>query len=269
MTLRNAIRVLFVLALAAGSSLSARADEPRDHWDGGEPRPFLSAAADLGSAEHVALVAGYGKPHLMWGGLVAHGFLTPDFAAARFGARVDLQALALEGGVRVNRSFKHLPLPDVARHEEIPGRDGFESRVLDLSASGGLPLGPGFAIYEVLGVRLLSSHGDVQIYDELLRVVYRPPWLATASAGWVASLRQGALLAGARAQWAFETGRGGDPFVRVGPVVYWRLWPHVALAGELLYPVSDPDRMGFTDPIQAFAVLSFTAATGDQPPRFP
>lgn len=267
--MRSTIRTALALLLAAAISSPAGADEPQDHWESGEHRLFLSAAVDLGNCEHAALAAGYGKPHLMWGGLIARGFLTPDFGAARFGARIDLQALGLEGGLRIGRSWKHLPLPDVARHQEIPEGNGFVSRVLDLSASGGLPLGPGYAIYELLGVRTLSSHGEVQLYDELLRIVYRPPWLATASAGWVASLRGGALLVGGRAQWAFETGRSGDPFVRLGPVAYWRLWPHLALAGELLYPVSNPDRMGFTDPIQAFVVLSFTAATGDRPPRFP
>ncbi len=257
------------LALALAAAASARADEPKDPWETGEPRPFAAAQLDLGTSEHAALMAGWGKPHNMWGGLVAQGWLTQDFAGGRLGARVDLLAHALEGGVRWSRSFAHLPLPDQARHTDFPTLHGYETRVLDLSASGGLPLGPGFAIYEVLGVKLLSGHGDAQLYDELLRVVYRPPWLATASAGWLASLRGGALLVGGRAQWAFETGRRGDPFVRLGPVAYWRLRPHVAIAGELLYPVSNPDRMGFVDPIEAFVVVSFTAATGDRLPRVP
>ena len=55
----------------------------------------------------------------------------------------------------------------------------------------------------------------------------------------------------------------------LGPVIYWRLWPHIALAGELLYPVSSPDSLGFMDSTAAFAVLSFRAATGEPPPRFP
>jgi hypothetical protein len=240
-----------------------------DPWARGEPRPFLAGGLDLGVPVHGLLAAGYGKPHLLWGGLLAQGWLSNDFAAARAGVKVDLMALALEAGLRTTRTFAHLPLPDEARHERFPSRHGFVSRTLDLSATGGLPLGPGFAIYEVLGVRLLSSHGDVQLYDEVLRFVYRPPWLATASAGWLASLRGGALLAGGRAQWAFHAGRGGDPFVRAGPLVYWRLWPHLAMCGELLYPLSNPDALGFTAPIEAFLVLSFTAATGEGPPRFP
>jgi hypothetical protein len=264
---RGAARAL-LLALAA-AALPARGDTPRDPWESGEPRPFAAAVVDLGSSEHAALMAGWGKPHNMWGGLVAHGYLTTDFVAGRLGARVELLALGLEAGLRFNRSWAHLALPVEDRHRKIPDGHGAVTRVLDLSASGGLPAGPGFAIYEVLGVRMLSPQGDVHVYDELLRVVYRPPWLATASAGWVASLRDGALLAGARAQWAFRTGRGGDPFVRAGPVAFWRLRPHLALAGELLYPVSQPDRLGFTDPIEAFLVVEYTAATGDRLPRFP
>jgi hypothetical protein len=265
-TARRARALLLAVAAAA---LPARGDEPADPWERGEPRPFAAAVVDLGSSEHAALMAGWGKPHNMWGGLVAHGWLTTDFAAGRLGARVDLQALGLEAGLRVTRSWAHLALPVEDRHDTIPTGHGAVTRVLDLSASGGLPAGPGFAIYEVLAVRMRSAQGAVHVYDELLRVVYRPPWLATASAGWVASLRRGALLAGARVQWAFETGRGGDPFVRAGPIAYWRLWPHLALAGELLYPVSKPDRLAFLDPVQGFLVLEYTAATGGALPRFP
>jgi len=261
-------RALAALTLAACGA-SAMADVPVDHWASGEPRLFLSGGLDLGTSEHTFAAAGFGKPHLLWGGLIAHGWLTTDLAAGRVGVKVDVMAAALEAGVRWSRSFRHLPLPDTATQDELPSRHGFVSRVLDLSLSGGLPAGPGFVIYEVLGVRLLSSHGEVQLYDELLRIVYRPPWLATASAGWVASLRGGALLVGGRAQWAFETGRSGDPFVRAGPVAYWRPWPHLALAGELLFPVSNPDDLGFQAPIVAYVVLSFTAATGTPPPRFP
>jgi hypothetical protein len=256
------LRPLLALALAAAGP--ALADEPQDHWELGEPRPFVSSQVDLGSAEHVAIAAGYGKPHNQWGGLLVQGFLTTDSAALRLGGKVDLQAIALEAGLRLDSSFERLPLPNVNRHTRLGGGNGFDSRVLDLSASGGLPLGPGFAIYEVLGVRQLSSLGDVQVYDDLQRIVYRPPWLATASAGWVASARDGALLLGGRAQWAFATGRSGDPFVRLGPVLYWRLQPQLALAGELLYPVSSPDRLGVADQVSAFLVLSFTAASSDR-----
>jgi hypothetical protein len=267
-TAARAARALLLLLAAA--ALPARGDEPRDAWETGEPRLFAAGVVDLGMPEHAALMAGFGKPHNMWGGLIAHGWLSNDFYAGRLGARMDLQALGLEAGLRAGRSFAHLALPVEAEHPRIPDGGGYATRVLDLSASGGLPLGPGYAIYEFLGARLLSSQGHVDVYDELLRVVYRPPWLATASAGWLASLRGGALLAGGRAQWAFHTGRGGDAFVRAGPVVYWRMRPHLALAGELLYPVSQPDRLGFLDPIEAFLVVEYTAATGDTKlPRWP
>ncbi|MFO0583117.1 MAG: hypothetical protein U0229_12665 [Anaeromyxobacter sp.] len=257
------------LAALLFTTAPARADVPEDPWQAGEARPFVAGLVDLGSSQAALVAAGWGKPHFMWAGAVTRGWLTTDFAAVRPGVRVDLAALGLEAGLRFGRSFKHLTMPEADDHAALPERHGYTARMLDLSASGGLPAGPGFAIYEVLGVKLLSRHGEVDVYDELLRIVYRPPWLATASAGWLASLRNGALLAGGRAQWAFHTGRGGDPFVRAGPLVYWRAWPHVALVGELLYPVSKPDRLGFTDPIEAFLVFEVTAASGMSPPRFP
>ena len=259
----SSLRALALLAALAGGP--ALADEPKDPWEQGEPRPFLSMEVDLGTSERLALAAGWGKPHSRWGGLMAEGFLTNAVASLRLGGRVDLQAVALEAGLRLNSTFGTLPLPDVDRQESIPEGTGYDSRVLDLSASGGLPLGPGFAIWGVVGVRQLSSLGDVQVQDPVYTIVYRPPWLAAASAGWLASLRGGALLLGGRAQWAFETGRGGAPFVRLGPVVYWRLEPHLALAGELIFPVSSPDHLGLVDQTSAYLVLAFTAATGDRP----
>jgi hypothetical protein len=268
---RPALLALAVAGLGVASGAAvARADEPEDHWEKtGEARPFAAAVVDVGIPEHGVLMLGWGKPHNMWGGLIGQGWVSTDFTAARAGVRVDLLAVALEAGLRSTRSWVHLPMANVARQTEIPSRHGFTSQALDLSATGGLPLGPGFAIYEFLGVKYLSSHGDVQIYDEVNRIVFTPPWLATASAGWLASLRGGALLLGARAQWAYHDGRGGTPFVRAGPVGYWRLWPHLAVAGELLYPVSDKDRLGLLDRTEAFLVLEYTAATGDAPPRFP
>jgi hypothetical protein len=72
----------------------ARADEREDHWQKGDPRPFLTAAADIGSLEHVALAAGYGKPHFMWGGLIAHGSdRRPDTTLS-----VNRESLAGRGG---------------------------------------------------------------------------------------------------------------------------------------------------------------------------
>jgi hypothetical protein len=88
--------------------------------------------------------------------------------------------------------------------------------------------------------------------------------------GWLFEARQGALLAGPVADWAFVTGRSGaDPFVRVGGALAWRIWPHVQLAAAFFYPVSSPDRLSFGDSITGQLDLSYTFATGTPAPRFP
>ncbi len=41
--------LLAAALLAAAGAGPSRADEPQDHWEAGEPRPFLSGRADVGS----------------------------------------------------------------------------------------------------------------------------------------------------------------------------------------------------------------------------
>jgi hypothetical protein len=261
---------IIAISIAALSPLPARPDAPGDPWEQGEPRPFLSGAVRLGTSEHAAVAAGYGKPFHTWGGVQAEGWLGTDFAAAAVGLRVDLRAVDLAASLRTTRTFSILPLPDVARHDSLPRGGGFTYRTLDLGGSGGVPVLGGVALWQVQAVRFLDPPAGAQIYEQTLRLVCKPPWCATAQAGWLLSLRQGALLAGPAVEWAFRTGRGdATPLIRVGPLLSWRLWPHIQLQGGFRYPVSDPDRLPFQALLRVFLVLSYGVATGEQSPRFP
>ena len=263
-------RRLLLAALAlAGAALPARADETEDRWERGEARAFLAGRADAGTAQHLGLAAGWGKPHWMWGGAEAHGVLSFDSAAASADLRVSLLLADLSAGLRITRAFRHLPLPDAPSHQTLPRGSGFSYRTLDLFASGVVPTPGGLALWEVNTVRFLDPPAGVQIYEEWLRAICAPPWCGVARLGWAARLRAGALHLGAGAEWAFLDGRGGPELVRVGPVLSWRLWPHLVLQGAVYLPVSDPDRLRFIDRVNAVVVLSWTFATGDRPPRFP
>jgi len=255
--------------LAAGAARPASADEAQDRWEAGEARWFLAGRADLGTVEHLALSAGWGKPHWLWGGVEAHGVAGLDFGAASANLRVALLVVDLWGGLRSTRAWRHVPLPDVPHQDGLPKGGGMTYATLDLFTSGVVPTPGGLALWEVNAVRFLDPPAGTQTYEEWLRVVCAQPWCGVARLAWVARLREGALHLGAGAEWAFLDGRGGADLVRVGPVLSWRLWPHLALQGALYWPVSDPDRLGFLDRVNAVVVLGFTAATGDPPPRFP
>ncbi len=261
--------ILAAAVVAALAAPSSRADEPEDHWQPGEARPFASSRLDLGTVQHLGLAAGFGKPHWTWGGLEAHGVVGLDFAAASADLRLALLVLDVSAGLRATRAFKHVPLPDTPHHDGLPKGDGFSYRTLDLFSSGVVPTPGGLALWEVNAVRFLDPPAGTQIYEEWLRAVCAPPWCGVARLGWVARLRQGALHLGAGAEWAFVDGRGGQHLVRLGPVGSWRIWPHLTLQGALYVPVSDPDRLALLDRVNAVVVLGWTFATGDPPPRFP
>jgi hypothetical protein len=264
--LPSLLLVALALASAAGPS---RADEPQDRWEAGAPRLFLAGRADAGTAQHLGLALGWGKPHWMWGGAEAHGALGLDFASASADLRLALLVADLSVGLRSTRAFRHLPLPDAPRHDAIPTGAGSTSVTLDLFASGLVPTPGGLALWEVNAVRFLNPPPGEQRYEEWLRVVCGGRWCAVARLAWAARLRGGALHLGAGAEWAFADGRSGSELVRLGPVVSWRLWPHLALQGAVYVPVSDPDRLPLLDRVNAVVVLGWTFATGDPPPAFP
>jgi hypothetical protein len=260
-------RVLLAAELVAGS-LSCRADEPRGRWEGGEERWFLAGRADLGTVEHVGLAAGWGRPHWMWAGAEVHGALGLDFGAAAANLRVALLGVDLWVGPRVTRAWSHVPLPGEPSHTELPKGEGLTYRTLDLFASGILPTPGGLALWEANTTRFLDPPKG-QIYEEWLRAICGPPWCGVARLGWVARLRDGALHFGLGAEWAYLDGRSSRELVRLGPILAWRIWPHLTLTGAVYWPVSDPDRLGLLERVNGALVLSFYFATGDARPRFP
>jgi hypothetical protein len=145
---------------------------------------------------------------------------------------------------------------------------GFTYRSADIFASGAVPVPGGLLLWEANFVCVLRPP-EGALYEEWLKIVCVPPWCGVARLGWVARLRDGALHVGVGAEWAFLDGRATTELVRLGPVLSWRIWPHVVLQGYLYFPVSDPDRLGFLDRINATLVLSYGIATGVKPPLFP
>jgi hypothetical protein len=257
-----------IALLAVSPGASVRADEAKDPWEDGAARWFASGRLDLGTFEHLGLAAGYGKPHWMWGGVEAHGILGLDFGAVAANLRLALLVGDLWAGLRATHAWEHVPMPEQPHYDAVAKAGGFTYRTLDLFASGLLPTPGGLVLWEANFVRFLDAPAGA-IYEEWLRVVCVPPWCGVARLGWVARLRDGALHVGLGGEWAFLDGRSGEELVRLGPILTWRIWPHLALQGYVYFPVSDPDRLAFLDRVNATLILSFTIATGSPPPRFP
>lgn len=256
------------VSLVAASPTASRADAAADPWEHGASRFFLAGRADLGTFEHVGIAAGYGKPHWMWGGLEAHGALGLDFGMLAANLRLALLLGDLWAGLRVTRAWQHVPMPPETGLSGVAREGGFTYRTGDLFTSGAIPTPGGLVLWEANLVRFLEAP-PMAIYEEWLKVVCVPPWCGVARLGWVARLRDGALHVGAGAEWAFLDGRGGADLVRVGPVASWRVWPHLLVQGYAYVPVSDPDRLGFLDRIDATLVITWTVATGTGGAAFP
>jgi hypothetical protein len=261
-------RLVAAAALLAAGPSPVHADEARDPWEGGASRPFLAGRIDVGTFEHVGIAAGYGQPHWMWGGIELHGAVGLDFGLLAANLRVALLVADLWAGFRVTQSWQHVPMPPDPGLTGVPKEGGLTYRTGDLFLSGAVPLPCGLILWEANLVRFLDAP-PLAIYEEWLKVVCVPPWCGVARLGFVARLRDGALHVGAGAEWAFLDGRGGPELVRLGPILSWRPFPHLVLQGYLYFPVSDPDRLGFLDRINATLVLSYTLATGTGAPVFP
>jgi len=260
--------LLVVSALLAVTPSAPGADEAVDPWEAGETRLFLAGRVDVGAFQHVGIAAGYGKPHWMWGGVEAHAALGLDFGMLAANLRIALLLGDLWAGLRVTRSWQHVPMPPAIGLDAVAKAGGFTYRTGDLFASGVVPTPGGLVLWEANLVRFLDAP-PMAIYEEWLKVVCMPPWCGVARLGWVARLADGALNVGAGAEWAFLDGRGGQELVRVGPILSWRLFPHLVLQGYAYFPVSDPDHLGFLDRVNATIVLTYTIATGTGAPVFP
>src|SRR5512137_2857538 len=260
--------LLVVSALLAVTPSAPRADEPVDPWEAAERRLFPAGRVDLGTFQHVGIAAGYGKPHWMWAGVEAHAALGLDFGMLAANLRIALLLGDLWAGLRVTRTWQHVPMPPVLGLDAVAKGGGFTYRTGDLFASGVVPTPGGLLLWEANFVRFLDAP-PMAIYEEWLKVVCIPPWCGVARLGWVARLADGALNVGAGAEWAFLDGRGGQELVRVGPILSWRLFPHLVVQGYAYFPVSDPDRLGFLDRINATLEISYTFATGTGTPAFP
>ena len=108
------------------------------------------------------------------------------------------------------------------------------------------------------------------IYEEWLKVVCMPPWCGVARLGWVARLRRRRAERGRRApSGPFSTGGAGRNSCGSARCSAGGSFPHLVVQGYAYFPVSDPDRLGFLDRINATLEITFTIATGTGAPVFP
>ena len=249
-------------ALPAGSATAPSPPPdapPASGWEAGTPRLFLAPLAEIGTTQHLRLVAGWGRPWWTWGGLLADAWLSDAFAIGTLGARLALRGVNLDAHWRVTRYWSRLPLPAAPSHDALATGGGTTTHAWDLDLWGGLPLLGGFLLWEGQATRMLGLSRQVDVFDEVTHGLVHGPWNGLASLGWVADLAGGALQLGAGVDAAF-LGRA-TPRWRAGPQGTWTFSPRWSLRGQLLLPVAGPDHLPLWPSLGGGLVLQWLDAT--------
>jgi hypothetical protein len=242
-----------------------------DYWEQGRPRSFVSLQPVLG-AGYAQLVAqaGWGRPGWMWGGAEAFAFGGVGFAAEYAGVRADLLAVDLRAGVRHTTSFNHgalQPMPAHSIDDFTAAQPHAAYTTLEAELSGGVPLPGGFGLWDFEGYRIEGAPASVDLYEEWMKVVVRPPWVGAARAGYLLALgSDGWLKLGALADFTATSGR--DTLVRVGPLVAARLTDHLDLVVLAAAAVRTPDALGLIGGMYGTVRLRWIWASGEERPGF-
>lgn len=251
-----------IASIVAGAAALTLGLAPVPHpWRDGAPRPFLAVQAEAGTTQHLRGIAGWGKPWWLWGGLLVDGWANGTMGSVTAGARLALLVANLDVHWRATRSWSRVPMAPAARHEEVAEDGGSTLHAWDVNAWGVIPTPGGYATWEGQATRLLGLARDVDVYDEAIQAIVRPPWSGFVSAGWAADLARGRLQVGGSAELAF-LGRGDGPRLRAGPSFSWALSPRWTVKGQLLVPLSGPDALPWRDELGGGLVIGFRTATG-------
>ena len=159
-------------------------------WELGGPRPFFSAMVDVGYLYLRPRVAlGYGKPFHNWVGIEANPSVSAQSTGGYAGLRLDLPNFDIRVGARQTYSFNRsyqAPNTHYNRYDlESTEKDRTFNTTLETEANVTVPIGPG-VILALASLSYLPNvpNGDY-IYEETLRVMVQPPWVARQRLGYM------------------------------------------------------------------------------------
>lgn len=260
-------------AMIVAAALSAKDNLPLAHqWEEGQPRPFVALEPDIGAAySQLNAAAGYGKPYFMWAGAEAFAFASPNFAAFYGGLRASLLVADLRVGARRTIGIAHGFAPQANAHSLDDFKtDGPKAdyTALEVELSGGLPAPGGFAFWDLEWMGLRGAPDGVDLYEEWIKVVARPPSVAAARAAWIVALgSRGRFKLGPLGDITATFGRG--TIARFGPFSNFQFTDHLDLLAVFAFAVRTPDSLGLFYGAYGTFVLRWRWASGEQTPQFP
>lgn len=219
------------------------------YWAIGEARPFFSTSIDVGYLYFRPRVSvGYGRPFRSWVGIDANPQVSTYFAGGYAGLRFALPLVDLRIGPRYVFAWQHHFL----RERPTYGRLEFESQqearskylALEAELTGAIPAGPGSILGVASASYLTGVPAGMNVYEETLRVIAKPPWIWRGRTGYAVRLGvEGRISIGLVGEVVGNPGRDLYMF-RAGAVGSAALSNHIEVLGSLLLPIVTPDTLG-------------------------
>jgi hypothetical protein len=271
---RAALALLLVLAWSSAEAQSTGAPPepevtalPAAYWSDMRVRPFVAGVADAGGLVRTKLMLGYGKPHWTWGGVEAEGVTTSEVAFSTVRARLALLVADVAIAYRKTWTYRRgwVERERSYTDADLTRADDLSYHSLDLSLWGLLPVGSGYFDWQLETIHLLGGKRAVDLYEESLRVVMRPPWATATRLGYVQTFMKGKLGVGVLAEWLWPGPRSS--IYRVGPLVSYAFTPHWDLALLASTVVRSPDSLGPSNRVWGTLRVRFRFALGERKAR--
>lgn len=239
-------------------------EKMRAYWSEAPARLFAAGVLDVGTSVRGRALLGWGKPHWTWGGIELEGASTTDTGLAAVRARLAL--VVADVGVAYRRTYAYrrtfVPEGDHFTTEGLEGRPKAHYQSLDIDVWGLIPAGSGFVQWEVETVRLYGVRKGVDLYEEWLRAVVRPPVTTDARLAYAYTFWDGRANVGLMGEWLWLGGRGQA--YRVGPLLGFTFTPHWEVNALLTTPVSSPDDLRFFHGLYGTVRVRWRFATGER-----
>ena len=221
----------------------------RAYWSNAPVGVFASSIVDAGYIYlRPQFAIGYGRPHWNFAQLETFATASAGTLGAYAGARVALPHFDARSGIRYQfplaRSF--YAQQETYDRFSLESREGPSSRYSswDSEVLVSAPILHG-AVFGLFGAyRVLGVPDGFDVYEEMLRVVARPPWLFRVRLGHTLLLgEKGSIRVGPVVEMVHNPARNGSVF-RAGIVATVVLTHHLEVLATFIPTIASPDRIG-------------------------
>ena len=244
-------------------------DQTGSYWSRGPARSFVATSIDVGYLYlRPRLLLGYGRPFWRAIAFEAGPEVSASYLSGFAGLRATLPYVNLRLGGRYVFAFQHYFLADQPKYDRL----ALESQAFTRSKyiageaelNGTLPIGFGALIATGNITYLTGVTKDLNVYEEVLRIIVKPPMVWRGRVGYAFRLGvEGKISVGVVAEMLGSPGRG--PTVRAGIIGSAALSDHVEVLGWLVPPIIGPDTIGIAGGDFGQLGIRYRAATGQAP----